>query len=52
MTDYIDEISGLTKQPPIVEMINDRVNAYKIIGTLKKIMELGVKNSHMNECSV
>ena len=39
MTTYIDKISELTKQLPIVEMINDRVNAYKIIGTLKKIME-------------
>lgn len=39
MTTYIDEIAELTKQPPIVEMINDRVNAYKIIGTLKKILE-------------
>ena len=46
MTDYIDEISELTKQPPIVEMINDRVNAYKIIGTLKKIMELGARSPY------
>jgi hypothetical protein len=51
MTDYIDEIAELTKQSQILEMMDDRVNAFKIIGTLNKIWSWEL-NHHMNKCSV